>query len=362
MDYYVDTRSRDFEQLRISGFKGHADFFEVLERMGLERIRIPTLRRSDRISPAGRIRLEAGLEKEWGKALSHPGRGDRLVLHSPPDEKLLALPRIIRGVKKRGCGIITVIFDLEQYYYPDYKTAAGLKHYLDKRLEDALFELSDVVVAHTGVMKDMLAASGIPESRIVCARTWDYLRDRPFDPEDIYARTGLNKPVVYCGNLAENKAGFAYHLDEDFALDLYGPDYGGNSAGSVRHKGVYRADELTDIVEASFGLVWDGPSADACTGTYGDYLRCNIPHKASFYLASGIPVIIWKEAAMADFIISEGCGIAVGSLAEISSAVGAVTEDGYGRMRENAMRIGGLMRQGHFIRSFIEEALTNTER
>ena len=50
-------------------------------------------------------------------------------------------------------------------------------------------------------------------------------------------------------------------------------------------------------MEGSFGLVWDGISVETCAGVYGEYLKVNNPHKTSLYLASGIPVIIWKEAA-----------------------------------------------------------------
>lgn len=45
--------------------------------------------------------------------------------------------------------------------------------------------------------------------------------------------------------------------------------------------------------------VWDGDSVDTCAGNTGAYLRYNNPHKTSLYLACGMPVIVWKEAAIA---------------------------------------------------------------
>ena len=55
-------------------------------------------------------------------------------------------------------------------------------------------------------------------------------------------------------------------------------------------------------MDQNFGLVWDGTSLDGCNGRYGEYLKFNNPHKTSLYLSCGIPVIIWKEAALADFV------------------------------------------------------------
>ncbi|NRO11242.1 Beta-1,6-galactofuranosyltransferase WbbI [Lactobacillus helveticus] len=46
----------------------------------------------------------------------------------------------------------------------------------------------------------------------------------------------------------------------------------------------------------------------------GNYLRYNDPHKLSLYLASGIPVIIWKKAAEAKFVEENKVGITVDSL------------------------------------------------
>ena len=88
--------------------------------------------------------------------LSKLGAGDRLILHSQTKEKFLGLPEVIREVRRRGCRIATVIFDPEQFYLPDYKEGAEIKHFLDRKLEKSLFEISDVVVAHTDVMKAML--------------------------------------------------------------------------------------------------------------------------------------------------------------------------------------------------------------
>ena len=357
MDYYVDTRQRDFDQLRISGSKGHEDFFNVLDSMGLHCIRIPTLRHSDRITALGRIKLEMKLRKAWQDALKDIGAGDRLILHSPPSEKFIGLTSLMRKVRERGCRICVVVFDTEQFYMPQYKRAAALKHMMDRRLENSLFRIADVVVAHTEVMRDMLAGRGIDRTKIICAEAWDHLMDSDFHPESQDRRIRQDLPVVFCGNLEKSKSGFLYAPDTDVRIDLYGPGYTGSENCMVAYKGVFRSEELAEIIEGSYGLVWDGPSCESCIGTYGEYLLYNIPHKVSFYLACGLPVIIWDKAAMADMILSEGCGLTVGNLSEIKEKTAAVDPDEYQKMREAAMRAGRAMRTGKYIRSFTEKAL-----
>ena len=54
--------------------------------------------------------------------------------------------------------------------------------------------------------------------------------------------------------------------------------------------GSFLPDELPAALEGGFGLVWDGDSAETCSGVFGEYLRYNNSHKASLYLASGFPL------------------------------------------------------------------------
>ena len=111
-----------------------------------------------------------------------------------------------------------------------------------------------------------------------------------------------------------------------------------------------------------FGLVWDGESADTCSGVYGDYLRINNPHKTSFYLSCGIPVLIWKEAALADFIIENGCGIVLNSLSEISAKINNLDRTSYIKMKENANQISGKLKMGWYSRNAIEKVEKNCMR
>ena len=102
-----------------------------------------------------------------------------------------------------------------------------------------------------------------------------------------------------------------------------------------------------------FGLVWDGNSADTCSGNTGDYLRYNNPHKLSMYLASGLPVIIWSQAAEAPLVLEKGVGIAVSSLREIPEVLSGVDAVRYGKMRERVLALSGELRSGYYTKRAI---------
>ena len=113
------------------------------------------------------------------------------------------------------------------------------------------------------------------------------------------------------------------------------------------------------MLSGSFGLVWDGPDLDIRPGTIGDYLRYNNPHKCSLYLASGLPVIIWKEAALADFVESGHLGITISDLRDLSAAVKNITEEEYQEMKKQTMLEGEKIRSGYYLTKAIHKALSN---
>ena len=358
MNYYTVTNYIDHDQLRTAGGKGRDDYFEVLRRTGLEPIVIPTVKSALRIPVTERFSLEQKLRNVWRSALSGLGEGDVLVLHSPVSEKFLGITTIIEEVCERGCKIIDIVFDLETFFKSDYSRFAGFKQTADRLTEAGLFELSDVIICHNDKMKDKIVSLGVAPEKIVCVGVMDYLRDgyEVKDPE----RFGRKGPVVFCGNLGENKSGFVYDICEvtnpGLDLELYGPGYTGReqyttTRGSiVTYRGTYTAFELMDKMEGSFGLVWDGPSVHTCEGACGEYLSYNNPHKMSHYLASGMPVLVWEDAAMADFVTRQGCGLTIRELGDIPGLIRSLTDEQYAELRRNAERVGADMRKGMHIR------------
>ena len=82
---------------------------------------------------------------------------------------------------------------------------------------------------------------------------------------------------------------------------------------------------------------------------WGVYLKVNNPHKTSFYLRSGKPVIIWKEAALAKFVEAEGVGIAVNSLRDIDEKLRNITAKDYLTMLDNVSRVQKQLACGYYF-------------
>jgi hypothetical protein len=146
---------------------------------------------------------------------------------------------------------------------------------------------------------------------------------------------------------------------DNWSLDIYGRGFEEEEAGDakqLRYCGFKDSERFIAETEADFGLVWDGDSTDECAGNWGEYLKINNPHKTSFYLRSGMPVIVWRQAAMASFVRERQIGVCVERLADLTKALGELTPDRYAVLKQNARQMGTLLGEGHFIKQGIEEA------
>ncbi len=179
---------------------------------------------------------------------------------------------------------------------------------------------------------------------------WDYVCSPP--PAQSLS-TGLNKRIVFAGSLAADKSPFIYRLAPLVGLrfELYGQgmDAGMPLAPHVRYAGSFAPESPPFQADGAIGLVWDGPEITTCGGDFGAYLAFNTPHKASMYLARGLPVAVWKDAAIAPLIAQHGAGLLVASLHELEQRVSTLSTEQYAAMASNAARLGEEIRAGHFI-------------
>ncbi len=356
MIYYTETLHYDHDSLKNALGKGRDDYFEVLRRMGFTRIAIPSFRKRRFMSYRERINVDFSLTRAWKKALKKLRPGDTLIIHSPNSEKFLAYAHMIKRMHDRGVNIIVLTFELETFFVMDYRRFAGLKRYSSKRTEAILFRNADAFVVHNDVMKAKLGSAGFDTDKMFSVGVMDYLCENALsDSPDM--RIKKDKPVIYAGHLTNEKSTFEYDLPEGFRCNLYGPDYTGPVNDDVHYMGAYDPMELMNIMEGSFGLVWEGNTCFGCHGAYGDYLTFNNPHKIALYLASGFPVIVWSGAAMADFVRIERCGMVVDDLYCVPKLIEDMSEDEYENMRLNACRVGNDMRKGVHIKQAVESAV-----
>ena len=297
MIYYTTTGYYNHDTLMNSLSKGRDDYFECLNRMGFKRIDVPVLRPHRFLSYPERIKMEMRVTAAWHRMLGAIGSGDILVIHTPSSEKFFSYAPLIARVRTRGCRVVTIVFELETFFEMDYRRLGGLKRSASVATERRLFDVSDAIVVHNDVMKKKLEGIGVESSKMFSVGVMDYLRDEPLSCEQS-ERISAGKPVIFAGNLSIEKSSFEYKLPAGFRCNLYGSDYTGPTNEDICYKGVYDPMSLMDKMEGSFGLVWDGDSIDGCTGSYGNYLTFNNPHKIALYIASGIPVIDRKSTRL----------------------------------------------------------------
>lgn len=228
-----------------------------------------------------------------------------------------------------------------------------LKHKIRVQIQESgLLGAADGIIAHNPIMKSVLVNKGVAEDKIVSLGIFDYLIP------NFQEKSGLTKdqPIIVAGNLAQEKAGYLYSLPEEPAYNLYGVGFDESRAlANETYFGSFLPDELPAALEGGFGLVWDGDSAETCSGVFGEYLRYNNSHKASLYLAAGFPVVVWEESALAHFVIDKQCGLVVSSLSDLKENLDTLSEEQYKEMLENAKQIGSKLRQGQYLRTALSK-------
>ena len=357
MKYYTKEIWNEEGYQRTAGIKARDDVDRILEKNGYSGIEI-CMPAADR--DGQNIFQKAGyhfkLSRVWDDCLTPVGKGDVLVIQFPIVNHSVLLASCVKKVRKRGARIILLIHDLEILRAAIRGTTSRKEKIRLTLEEETLLKNCDGIIVHNSSMKKKLASMGIPASKMTVLGIFDYLI-----PEAGYAKTSADGPVVIAGALRPHKAGYAYHLPEGIDFNLYGVGYEAQPQENVNYLGSFEPDRLPEVMEGSFGLVWDGETTQTCSGTYGEYLRINDPHKASLYLASGMPVIIWSEAALADYITKNGCGVTVDSIEEIPGRIRAMTPDEYDAIRSNTMKISDRLRKGKYTSRALRRVLGEEE-
>lgn len=299
------------------------------------------------------IRLGVLSVCDWLRLLFTVNSGSIILLqypHLPMKSAPIArffLPLIARV---KHCTFIAFIHDLDSLRAVNGAAAV----YSDTKL----LRRFQTVVCHNERMQDSLLSLGVQKGKISLLFLFDYLCDDV--PEKPHAPIEKNNTkIAFAGNLAAEKSGFLCKLppllDDSISLLLYGSGYCEMKSSRVQYQGVIPSPQLPAILDADFGLVWDGDSTETCNGAYGKYLALNNPHKVSLYLAAGIPIIIWSGAALAGFVTQNGLGVAIDSLSEIPGILAALSEEAYRAMRVNAQNESRRVRSGYYLNRALNE-------
>ena len=299
----------------------------------------------------GTLKAQQHKAKALAQAFSQLKSGDQLLIQFPMLHHSFFTTRLVRKIQRRGVKVYFIIHDLEALRYANLDTVP-LKHKIRVHLqESSLLKIADGVIAHNPIMKSVLVEKGIPEHKLVSLEIFDYLIP------NYQEKDGLSKdqPIIVAGNLAQEKAGYLYQLPARPAYNLYGVGFDESRAlANETYFGSFLPDELPAALEGGFGLVWDGDSAETCSGVFGEYLRYNNSHKASLYLASGFPLVVWKQSALSHFVLEKGCGIAVESLHDLKETIDNLSDADYQDLVDNAKRVGQEIRDGHYLKTALK--------
>ena len=342
MKYFLKEEFLKDSGARNAGNKARNDVEEIVKREGYQ----PLLLTVEDWYQMGTVKAQQHKAKALAQAFSQLKSGDQLLIQFPMLHHSFFTTRLVRKIQRRGVQVYFIIHDLEALRYANLDTVP-LKHKIRVHLqESSLLKVADGVIAHNPIMKSVLVEKGIPEHKLVSLEIFDYLIP------NYQEKDGLSKgqPIIVAGNLAQEKAGYLYQLPARPDYNLYGVGFDESRAlANETYFGSFLPDELPAALEGGFGLVWDGDSAETCSGVFGEYLRYNNSHKASLYLAAGFPLVVWKQSALSHFVLENGCGIAVESLHDLSQAIEQLDDKDYQDLVEKTKYIGKKIRDGFFL-------------
>lgn len=342
--YYLHV---DSAKANHAGSKAVSDCENIMANLGYKKIKISS-------SKFKKIRFIAKIEKAMQLLiLSYLPKNSVLVIRHPIYIRRNYF-KILRKLHKKNIKLVFLIHDLESL-----RQLLPNSHLFEKR-DYEMYKIADYIIAHNNKMKEYLIDKcGVSENKIIELGVFDYLVNNTKE----CINTGNSKDnykdnieLIVAGNLSYEKSGYVYNLasvlPDNMSLNLYGVNFDekrSRSTSNCKYMGTFDADELPDIISGSYGIVWDGPSVDRCEGNTGNYLKYNNPHKVSLYIAAGIPIIIWNQAAMADFVKENKIGIAVESLSEIPFRLSRITYDEYAEFKKNIMNLSKKIKSGYFL-------------
>ena len=242
--------------------------------------------------------------------------------------------------KKRENKIITIIHDL------------NVLRGVELELSDKIYlEQSDVLIVHTSQMKKW-CKENLNCKDIVVLNIFDYIgtkgiesKTKPFDKQNI--------TIAFAGNLG--KSPFLDKLQtKQIQFELFGIGIEQRDLDECcLYRGCFSPEELSVHIDSQFGLVWDGDSIDRCAGVGGEYLKYIAPHKISMYLSCGIPVIVWKQSAMADFVEENQVGVTVNSLRLLEMELNKYSTSDYQIFKSNALKMRDKLLDGFYLKQAI---------
>lgn len=292
-----------------------------------------------------KIRKQLKYTYVWQRLYKSFSNNDVLMIQYPSYHYQFNKYRILAKLRRnKNVKVIFVIHDIDQ-----------LRTGSEDRTFKKMLLVADKIILHNKKMIDYIKKMGVDSDKLVNLQIFDYLLSNYNEVKS----SVFDKSVTIAGNLDVTKAKYIKDLNKiNVQFNLYGSGYKKTSnASNIVYHGKLAPDEVPFSLNKGFGLVWDGESIESCTGLVGNYLRYNNPHKLSLYIASKLPVIIWSEAAEANFVKKYDIGYTVDSLTEIPQLLNKLDEERYNQLVNNVVKVGDKITRGKFMQMALEKAI-----
>ncbi len=352
MKYYIQEVYKAKTDQKTAGIKARDDVEEILESLSYRPIVISSIIKDRKdLKKLKKVLIHKETYDIWKKTLSFLKSEDELIVQFPIKEHSIFLSHLFKIIQNRNIKVSLIIHDLELLRTAKRQSISRSQRLRLKIEEENMLKICSKIIVHNEKMKNFVSSLGIDKNKLISLEIFDYLID-DLKKEQL-KKNQKDLPIIIAGNLRIHKAKYAYHLPDNYNFNLYGVDYEGVINDKIKYHGSFSPNALPYAMEGSFGLVWDGESATTCNGVYGEYLKINNPHKTSLYLSLGIPVIIWKQAALADFICENKCGIVIDSLYDIKDKLDKMTEKEYNELLENTQKVSEKLLNGYYTKKAI---------
>ena len=354
MKYFTEeTETRDNIQ-RTAGIKARDDISNILRDIGYKSLNV-NVDDAD-YATSNKIKKLANhlyIRKIWKKALANLNNGDELIVQFPIINHSLFLTDLFRNVQNKKHVKITLLIHDVEIIRSNRKTNIKRSSKLRNKMEELnLMKSCDRIICHNEEMVKTLIDLGLNPNKIEVLEIFDYLIP---ESEHSYAHAHFDGNIVIAGNLKPEKVGYMYKMPDNVDINAYGIGYVDEDRKNIHYFGSFDPNELPGALDGSFGLVWDGTSTNTCEGAYGEYLKINNPHKTSLYIASGLPVVIWSQAALAQFVLKYNCGIVVDSLNDLHDKLSQITEEEYNQILQSTLETSKKLRNGYFTKTVVKK-------
>ena len=276
----------------------------------------------------------------WIKLFFKLHHGDLLLVQYPlhPVKFASIIRWALHFLQWKGAKTATFVHDLD-----------GLRHLQDASArwsDQELLPSFDRLIVQNNRMADYLIGQGVGEDAVIRLQLFDSLT------EEAMPERNLAMSVCVAGNLGRRHSPYLHGLPRSkIRWHFYGDGWKGKNK---REDITWHGGKLAEL-EGSFGLVWEGRSARTVTGASGAYMMLNSPRRLSLYLVSGMPVIVWKWSALAEFVKENKLGLVVDSIDAIPGAIAALTTEEYAEMVAAVRAWGEKLRQGDMTRRALEK-------